>query len=172
MFIVLQRDKEATVKSFFGKTKFDLWSECVDQSQWDKETRKWGAAYMKFPCREEGKPNMTESVSQYYDYYYQTVRRLEEDIPGRFRTFGSPAFFSDMEGQEDVLNWLGFDNPFTASEWQRTDCYFNCRPGLDYRQSSQKRVDMEEEEKKIKKEEEGRGGEIKEEGNEGASMAQ
>lgn len=99
-FIVLRRDREATVQSFLKKTEGrNHWME-HDGTTWAHDSR-WDASFPTFDA-----PDKATALRQYWDTYYAEVERLQQVHPGSIATFEMGALNSEV-GRAAILDHAG-----------------------------------------------------------------
>jgi hypothetical protein len=102
-FIVLQRDRESTVKSYLKKTKGRNHWQTHNNNEYRKD--KWDICYPKFECSSK-----KEAIGLYWDLYYDTVHSLMTLYPENFKLY-SMQDLNNEGAMIEMLEWLGFSHP-------------------------------------------------------------
>lgn len=108
--IILQRDKDQTVDSYFRwtnrKTPINHWSaeshkhKIYHSSVWDK-------AYPKYNCTDK-----KLCISKYYDEYYEICDDIYQNDSYNIKHINTTSL-SDDKHLIDLLSWCGFNEPNT-----------------------------------------------------------
>jgi len=101
-FVCLKRDKESTIESF-KKRPIDSKPRPNENMQLVYRGYKGHA----FPRYKDVTPD--ESISLYYDEYYDIAENLEKHYSEWFRIFTIDALNTE-EGQKEILDFAGFEN--------------------------------------------------------------
>jgi hypothetical protein len=99
-FIVLQRDRAATIESFMEKTR-DKAHHWVPETAFTRR-RRWNQCFPKY---EPGTPKRA-AVGRYYDEYYAATAALERAEPAVFMTVRTEQL-GDEATQRRILDFLG-----------------------------------------------------------------
>ena len=106
-FVCLQRDREATVRSFMKKTR--------DRNHWIRHDGRvwrrdgWDPCFPKYVTTSK-----EAALRAYWDEYYRIARDLQSRFPASFRIFPTEAL-NRRAGQAEILDFVG-----VAPERRRT----------------------------------------------------
>jgi hypothetical protein len=99
-FIIIKRDKSATIESYIKKTEGQNPFMKHDGTKW--RHYEWDRCYPKMNCKSK-----EEAISLYYDYYYDLCLKIPEDSAFWIST-------NDLNNENrclEMLEFCGFDAP-------------------------------------------------------------
>ena len=115
--VVLRREREATVRSFFDWTEpggdpgtalsRNHWQTLERDNAATTQLDEWDFTFPKV----EGAASKREAIGKYYDEYYARAGELAREFPGRVAFFESPDLFHDRGQLAALLTFLGVDAP-------------------------------------------------------------
>ena len=116
--VVLRREREATVGSFFDWTEpggdpgtvlsRNHWQTSEEQDDAARtQLDEWDFTFPKL----EGAASKREAIGRYYDEYYARAAELAREFPDRVAFFESPGLFYDRSRLAALLRFLGIDAP-------------------------------------------------------------
>lgn len=101
-FVVLKRERSATVESFLRKTEGRNHWMNHDGSQWQRDSK----FDPTFPTLDA--PSKRVAVKQYWDLYYERVGDLMKSYPSAF-TLHDVHDLNEREGRREILSFLGYN---------------------------------------------------------------
>ena len=115
-FIVLKRDKEETVDSYYRWTDKNEYTNhwSIDGYKDNKyKNNHWDISYPKYKITDK-----KECIRKYYDEYYQIVDRHIDKYKNIFYEIKTEDINSDKKLLE-LLSWCGFDSPIIPQQIER-----------------------------------------------------
>ncbi len=106
-FIVLKREKEEVIQSFYLRNiGYNPWVN-HDASYWAQTP--WDETFPKF----EGVSSKKEAIGKYWEQYYSEVERIARQYPDRFFILNTDEL-NDEEKLKKLFDFLGIENPVFA----------------------------------------------------------
>jgi hypothetical protein len=110
-FVCLKRNKEATVTSYLNHIKEYPSTFITNKMPSKSSSFLWHHARPKYEVETE-----EEGIRLYYDEYYKRAELWESVYPEVFRIFKSETVLNQEEEQEEMLRWIGIEEPIIVTD--------------------------------------------------------
>jgi hypothetical protein len=104
-FIVLKRDRESVINSFYAKFKRQNNNPLQNHNDPNLKTDEWDRAFPKYDDM-----ILEDAIGQYYDDYYKKARSYELLYPDNVKLFNT-SDLNDENGVRSILEFVGVEIP-------------------------------------------------------------